>query len=395
MQSFANFTGTSKPRQNLHLDHIDETMFIGGDSAAISALNLIESPYFITQKFDGAPSIFCGTDPEDGQFFVATKSVFNKTPKLYKTFESITDNESGGKAVKLCEALKWLQKLNIPTDTVLQGDLLWTTGDHVYETYDNERYVTVHPNTLVYGWLAESAEGKAVRNADLGIVFHTTYRGQHTLQNYQATFGANVDNLNQMSEVWVRDANYDANHVIDEDTQSLIKSVRNRIGGFDQIIENESLLPTSMVGCSVKTYVNSFVRSGQCLSEMTVNDYREFVVEKYVAAIDNLISESAIDRRKTQLRLISNEIVQATEAYANAFEAVAIMGLIKENILVELNANNNQKIFVKTKDGLQEAATEGYVFVGRDGNGVKVVDRSTFSHYNFSEDYVKGWQKPL
>ena len=392
MQSFANF-GLTQPKRNLHLDHVDETMFIGGDEAAAKALDLIESPYFITQKFDGAPSIFCGTDPEDGQFFVATKSVFNKTPKLYKTFESINDNEKGGKADKLCEALKWLPYLNIPTDTVLQGDLLWTTGDHVYETFNDERFVTVHPNTLVYGRLAESDEGIAVRNAEIGIVFHTTYRGQKTLQNYQSTFGANTDNLTERSEIWVGDANYSANYTLSGDTKTLIESVRKRIGQLDKIVQNENMIPSNMVGCSAKTYVNSFVRSGTCLSEMTVNDYREFVVEKHVAAMDKLVTESAIDKRKSQLRMFNQQIREASDAYADAFEAVAIMGFLKENILSALNGNNTLNIFVKTKDGLQEANTEGYVFVGQDGSGVKVVDRSEFSHFNFSDEYIKGWQK--
>ena len=392
MQSFKDFT--AKPRRNLHLDHVDETLFIDGDAGATKALDLLESPYFITQKYDGAPSIFCGTDPEDGQFFVATKSVFNKTPKLYKTEESIVANESGGKAQKLCEALKWLPMLNIPSDTVLQGDLLWTSGDHVYETYNGERLVTVHPNTLVYGWLAESDEGRAVRNAEIGIVFHTTYRGRNDLQNYQATFGANVDKLKEHRAIWVRDARYTSDFELDENTKTLIETCRKRVGSFDQIIEIENLIPTTMIGSSVKAYANSYVRDGICLSEMTVNDYREFVVEKYVGKIDNLITESAIDKRKVQLRQFNKSIREATDAYANAFEYVAIMNFIKENIITDLNKSNPQQVFVKKADGeLVETNTEGYVFVDRDGSGVKVVDREAFSYFNFSPDYIKGWQK--
>ena len=392
MQSFKNFT--AKPRRNLHLDHVDETLFIDGDAGATKALDLLESPYFITQKYDGAPSVFCGTDPVDGQFFVATKSVFNKTPKLYKTEESIVANESGGKAQKLCEALKWLPMLNIPSDTVLQGDLLWTSGDHVYETYNDERFVTVHPNTLVYGWLAESDEGKAVRNAEIGIVFHTTYRGRDDLQNYQATFGANVDKLTEHRSIWVRDARYSSEFALDETTRTMIESCRARVGSFDQIVEIENLIPGTMIGSSVKSYANSYVRDGICLSEMTVNDYREFVVEKYVGKIDNLITESAIDKRKVQLRQFNKSVREASDSYADAFEYVSMMGFIKESILKSLNETNTQKIFVKKSTGeLVETNTEGYVFVGQDGSGVKVVDREAFSHFNFSSNYAKGWQK--
>jgi len=395
MQSFKDFTTNTKPRHNLHLDHVDETLFIGGDSGASDALDLLESPYFITQKFDGAPSIFCGTDPADGKFFVGTKSVFNKNPKLYKESWDIIENEPAGKATKLIEALKWLSQLNIPSDTVLQGDLLWTSGDHVYETYEGKRYVTVHPNTLVYGWLAESDAGKVVRNAQLGIVFHTTYRGQNDLQNYSATFGANVDNLRQVREVWVRDARYTADFSLSESDRTRLELARELIGSFDRIVANESVIPSQMVGTSIKTYVNNFVRFERDFSEMTVNDYREFVASRYTDAISNLVTESAIDRKKVQVRSFNEQVNVDREAYDNAFEFVYLVQQIKNRILGELNKNNEQVIFVKTADGLQEADTEGYVFVGHNGNGVKVVDRKKFSHYNFSENYVKGWQKSL
>jgi len=391
MQSFKDFTVTT--RRNLHLDHVDETLFIGGDNAAAQALDLLESPYFITQKWDGAPSIFAGTDPADGKFFVGTKSVFNKNPKLYKESWDIIENEPAGKATKLIEALKWLSQLNIPSDTVLQGDLLWTSGDHVYETYEGQRYVTVHPNTLVYGWLAESDAGKVVRNAQLGIVFHTTYRGQNSLQNYQATFGANVDNLRQMREVWVRDARYTADFSLSESDATRIEIARELIGGFDRIVENEKMIPSQMVGTSIKTYVNSFIREGRDPSEMTINDYRDFFAERYSQAISSLVSESAIERRKVQVRSFANQVSVDRDTYENAFEFVYLVQQLKSRILGELNKNNEQVIFVKTANGLQEADTEGYVFVGHNGNGVKVVNREEFSHYNFSSDYVKGWQK--
>ena len=45
----------------------------------------------MTVKWDGAPAIFAGVDPEDDKFFVAKKSVFNVSPKLYKTNKEIDD----------------------------------------------------------------------------------------------------------------------------------------------------------------------------------------------------------------------------------------------------------------------------------------------------------------
>ena len=39
----------------------------------------------VSVKWDGAPAVFCGINPENGKFFVGTKSIFNATPKINYT----------------------------------------------------------------------------------------------------------------------------------------------------------------------------------------------------------------------------------------------------------------------------------------------------------------------
>ena len=60
----------------------------------------------MTVKWDGAPAIFAGIDPEDGKFFVAKKSVFNVNPKIYKTEQEIDDDLSGTLNAKFKVALE-------------------------------------------------------------------------------------------------------------------------------------------------------------------------------------------------------------------------------------------------------------------------------------------------
>ena len=55
----------------------------------------------MTVKWDGAPAIFAGVEPETGDFFVAKKSVFNVNPKLYKTELQIDDDLSGSSELKV------------------------------------------------------------------------------------------------------------------------------------------------------------------------------------------------------------------------------------------------------------------------------------------------------
>ena len=86
--------------KNLHLEHIEDLIFIKGAAGAKEALQYINSVRDmleeggsvgkgLTVKWDGTPAIFVGTDPADGKFFVGTKGVFSQTGKLVKTAQDL------------------------------------------------------------------------------------------------------------------------------------------------------------------------------------------------------------------------------------------------------------------------------------------------------------------
>ena len=128
----------------------------------------------MTVKWDGAPAIFAGIDPEDGKFFVAKKSVFNVNPKLYKSVAEIDADLSGQLNAKFKVALEEFSKLGITG--VLQGDLMFT--DDVDTTdIEGKKYYTFQPNTIVYAVDVNSDLGKKIKNAKIGVVWHTTYKG--------------------------------------------------------------------------------------------------------------------------------------------------------------------------------------------------------------------------
>ena len=145
----------------------------------------------VTVKWDGAPAIFAGVDPADGQFFVAKKGVFNKTPDIYKKPGDLAKLSPELKA-KFTIALKELPKLGI-TRGVYQGDLMFTKGDLKVERIDGQPHYTFQPNTIVYAVPVKSALGKSIKRANLGVVWHTTYTG-NSLQNMSASFGKTIIN---------------------------------------------------------------------------------------------------------------------------------------------------------------------------------------------------------
>ena len=395
--------------QNLHLTHADEDLYERGDKGAQAAIEFVEDVITnlgkgeikLTTKWDGAPAIFAGWDPADGKFFVGTKSVFNANPKLYKTSAEIAAAESGGKAEKLQVALQELPKVGIPKGLVLQGDMMWTSGDFKYETIDGKRYITVHPNTIVYAWEAESEIGKRIRNTQMGIVWHTQYSGKGSLQKYRARFGVDVTKLKQTRTCWMDDANFKgADVAFDQSELDQVKlhlqAAKNLVGGFDKIVTLMDSLPSSAEGAKIKTFINSKIRAGKLPNaDRAYPEYIDYI-KKYwdEKIISKLKTEKAIEAKKVALVQFLSEMHNIGDVVQKSFEYVAHITEAKMIIVKKLNKLEKQALFVKTKDGYKATAPEGFVAINsKKGEAVKFVDRMSFSHFNFSDEYIKGWQK--
>ncbi len=411
MINFALFEAADS-KQNLHLTHADEDLYERGAKGAEFAIQSLQDVLDtlqsgasgaknVTVKWDGAPALFCGTDPADGKFFVGTKSVFNKTPKVYKTIKDIKDNEPSGKATKLEYALKHLSSIGIPKGTVLQGDMMFTKGEQKYETIDGRRYITIHPNTLVYAFDTGSDIGNLIRNADMGIVFHTTYKGSKDLQSYKASFGADVSRLRKSRSVWVDDAFFKNL----SGTASLTSSESRELKGlidkskkamskdFDKIVKVLDMIPSTAIGSHIKTYINSEVRAGRM--NPTYAGYMAHVKgyweDKVIAKVK---TDKSKETKKAALKQLLDELSQIKKPIENSFVYVKAVNEAKLLIIKKLTSLLDSRVFVLKKNGeFVPTAPEGYVAIGKDNQAVKLVDRLAFSHFNFSDDYVKGWQR--
>ena len=194
--------------KNTHMTHLEDKVLYGGVDGTRQAIvavrelkNLLRSDQSgsVSVKWDGAPSIFAGNDPSDGAFFVAKKSIFNKTPKVYKSDADVDADTSGDLAVKLKLALKHLPSLGITG--VVQGDFLFSADDLKQQTIEGNDYVTFHPNTIVYGVPASSDTAKAITSAKIGIVWHTSYEG-NSFETMEATFGVDLDGFHKSDDVF-------------------------------------------------------------------------------------------------------------------------------------------------------------------------------------------------
>ena len=217
MKSFSSYIEVleaAKSGKNVHMTHIEDRVIYGGVKGAREAILALRSlrdmlagntssSTDVTVKWDGAPAVFAGIDPSDGEFFVAKKGIFNKDPKVYKSHADIDADTSGDLSTKLKYAFDELKDLGI-TD-VIQGDIMFTKGDLSSETIDGEKMITFQPNTIVYAIPAKSDLAKTILKANLGVVWHTTYKGKD-FASMKASFGVNLKGLKKKSSVWYQDA---------------------------------------------------------------------------------------------------------------------------------------------------------------------------------------------
>ena len=400
--------------KNTHLEHLEDDIINNGHEGGKNAIAFLESlnemlsghsekKVNVSVKWDGAPAIVCGPSPENGKFFVGTKSVFNKTPKVNYNIADIRKNHDGAVANILRECLQYLSGIGMKQ--ILQGDLMYTSSTKKKTTYKDptgksEQMISFQPNTIVYMVPENTPFGKKIDTSKLGIVFHTTYKGA-SFEKLKTSFGADVSKLRKTSKVWFDDASYkdvsgNALMTIGE-SQSLQKTINMASGSLKKAKEMLNIMSTQKntlsVGVQLKTYLNSFIRAATDLpsTKETANKFREFYKERTQKEIDGVKTDKAKDKYKTiqdtGLKFIDNH----TESIYFAVATYKTLQTAKKVLIDKLNKAKSIGTFKTTSDGLQATNPEGYVAVDKKGKAVKLVDRLEFSIQNFTA--AKNWEK--
>lgn len=414
MQSLRTYLSEDAQGKNLHLEHIEDEILnfgIGGARGSINFLRSLRdmlagssrSSINMTVKWDGAPAIFAGIDPSDGKFFVAKKSVFNKTPLLYKSQNDINSDIRLPQALKskFGIALREFSKLGITN--VIQGDLMFTSDDLESSMIDGQRHTTFQPNTIVYAVPQGTPLDAKIKRAKIGVVWHTTYTGR-SLSEMRASFGANISGLRKISSVWMDDATYQDTAGSATFTKAETDQVTRVLSGvgltfrkidstkLSAFLNLQNSMTGKMVGASVKTYINTKVRAQQKLDKSHAAGYLQFVADKFDTEIGKLKTEKsqqALEKRKKEtIALLKSH----QQLLTNIFAFMAGIVEAKNMIVNKLNTVKSIGTFIKTANGFKVTSPEGYVAIDRvAGNAVKLVDRMEFSFNNFTA--IKAWDK--
>ena len=391
--------------KNTHLEHLEDNIFNKGYDGAKEAINYLyslhemldgstNSPVSMTTKWDGAPAIVAGRDPETGKFFVGTKGVFARKPKINFTDKDIEENHPAeGLQDKLKLALMMLKKLK--WNTVAQGDFLFAKDTLRMESIDGEDYITFTPNTLTYAVPSQSKLSSDIVKSSFGIVWHTEYVGGPTLADTTAKFGFDSSVLGQADGVWHRDAIIkDLSGTVTftaEESADIMQAI-SVADEYLKSVDGETFAwltqGTDLIGKDflqqLKAHVNNSIKAG---AFQEPNKFAQDFIQKYVdfmtKEIDKVKTQATKDRKTdlmvkgvTFIRQHLQGIISVYDLYLKIIEA-------KVKIVKKLEQIKVMNTFVQSDKGFEVTGEEGFVAVDRMGNALKIVDRLEFSRLNF------------
>ena len=395
-------------QKNTHMTHIEDKVLYGGVNGTRQAINALRelrdmlagaTDSKLSTKWDGAPAIFCGIDPSDGNFFVAKKGIFAKNPKIYKSKADIEADMSGDLADKMTLALKHLPELGIKG--VIQGDFLFSKSDVKNEKIDGQKYTTFHPNTIIYAVPYDQAD--TIRKAKIGIIWHTTYTGKDFM-SMKATYGVDVSKFKSSVNIWSQDAmlrDVSGATMNAKETAEVTKHLSNAGKIFNKISGStlRELEGNQDLATLIEQYNNTFVRAQSVIpnSNTHVNGLIKWINTKFKAEMDKRKSEKGKMVQQKKLDAIMKFFsVRNKKSLVSMFDLQKSIVLAKLKLINKLNSISSIDSFVQTKKGYKvKTGAEGFVAIDKlGGDAVKLVDRLEFSYNNFSPDILKGWDKP-
>ena len=397
--------------KNTHLEHLEDSILLDGKQGANDAFMFLDelarvftgvqkNNFKITTKWDGAPAVFCGIHPDTKKFFVGSKSVFNVNAKINYTAEDIDKNHgnSPGLAAKLKECLKYLPELGI--EGMAQGDLLFT-DDKEKKKINGTDCIIFQPNTITYCIPKEDNLYDKASKAKVGVVFHTSYSGK-SMDSVQASFGYDVSQLNDSKNVLVLSAETgqlgsdilltkNEKSSLDKLKSSSVKSLSNASSFLDEVAEQIKSKDQLVIGTRLKIFFNKYVREGRKLPTDTVfvKEFQQYFETEVKKAADKVKTPKAKAAKLAKLYDGLGMIKDQEKALKSTVNLYSALQSAKEMFIRKLEKGERFGTYLRTENGYDVTAPEGYVAIQDGTNAVKLVDRLSFSVANFNVE--KNW----
>ena len=415
MLKFRQHLTEAAAEKDRHLTHIEDAVLEGGVAGTRNAIQFLISlrdmfaddgktlsearrsgGLILRTKFDGAPALYAGINPENGKFFVGSKSIFAKNAKLNYTVKDIRSNHSGGLAEKLETALKYLPELGI-TD-IIHGDFMYSRNELKSETIDGKKYITFRPNTITYAVPEGTTLARQILSSRMGIVFHTTYHGS-SMSTLQTHFDVDIGRLKSSKNVWYRENRFTdvtGRATLTKAENDRLTTILSQAGNlFRQIpaaLLNE-IAANETYRIPIMTYYNQKVRAGEHMKASHVNEIIKFVSDKYDKQIGEAKMPATKAKRNAEKKMVVGWYKKNAANLKLIFQLQNLFIDAKTMLINKFNQVNDIGTFLHTPDGgYKVTSPEGYVAAwSSGGDAVKLVDRMEFSRSNFLA--TKNWGK--
>jgi len=384
-----------------HLEHIEDIVVTDGYEGGKAVIEYFRGLLLtlkgssseamsVTVKWDGAPAVVCGTNPDNSKFFVGTKSVFAQAAKINYTKKDIARNHGTDElGQKLLKCLVHLKKLNI--QGVVQGDMLFRDEDITRKNIEGKPHITFTPNTITYAVPEGGDLGKQIDRAKIGIIFHTTYNGE-TLADMTASGGADVSSFTKSNDVFFDNATYrdvsgSAKFTDDETKQfyNSIEKLETLLNGVPQNLSSVLGQNTDFVPM-FQMYINAMVKQGELPNNVNqfLLGFRKFYTDRMQQQMTGLKAQKALQSRQDKMKqmpVFLSKAKKPLQAMMTFYKAVQQM---KAFVLKKMNQAMAIGSFSQTDGGLEVTEPEGFVAVDKSGSAVKLVDRLGFSRRNLT-----------
>ena len=382
MMKFTKFLAEEASDDKLkHLEHVEDHVIHGGSEGFAHAFQTLNGVHDqlrgvknntkITMKYDGSPSVVFGTHPETGKFFVGSKSVFNKNPKLNYTPEDIEKNHghAPGLVSKLKAALEHLPKVH-DGKGIYQADIMHA-GDVKHEGHR----VSYKTNTITYHHPADSEHAQKAVNSKIGVAVHTAYEGKK-FEDMKVKQG-HVPELNDHEDVHQLPIHHDLSKVsyTQADQSEYKKHLDNAVSEYKKM-PKEGHAEVAKHDTPIKTYLNATVRDGSTPSHEEFAKHYSTTMKKKVAGVKT----EAAKARHTKTHDDTMSHVKANKAHIEG--AIAMQQHLQKAKGVLTNALNTNNTIGHEIAGAP-TNPEGYV-VHHNDKPSKFVHRHEFSAANFA-----------
>jgi len=384
-----------------HLEHIEDIVLTNGYEGGVTVVGYFTDIYNmlkgssanslqVSVKWDGAPAVICGINPDNGKFFVGTKSVFAQSAKINYTKQDIARNHgTDDLGQKLLKCLVHLPKLNI--QGVVQGDMMFTDNDLTTQDINGGKFITFKPNEIVYAVPEDSDIGKQIASAKVGIIFHTTYTGER-LADMNAKAGVDVASFTKTADVWFDNASYknvagSATFTKTESTdfakgiqilKTLLNGVPKNLSAM--LTTNKDFVPMFQM------YINAEIKQGKVPTDVNafLKGFQQFYLDRMQQQLAGLKAQKAIALRQQKMAEMPKFLATMRKPLSAMLAFYKQAQALKMQALQKMNQAMQVGTFAQTDAGLEVTDPEGFVAVGTDGGAVKLVDRLTFSRRNLT-----------